>query len=171
MARTDPRVTRLPPRSDERDEALRAADARIERMTWLLENLFRVGGRRFGLEPIIGLIPGAGDLVSGALGLAIIVEAMRFRIPRIVVVRMVLNTLLDLAIGAVPFLGDLFDFAFKSNSRNLALFRRYAADPGQATGDQKAFVIGVILVVVGAIGLALLAVGWLLNLIADSLRI
>src|SRR5215210_2419729 len=101
MTRRDTNVTRLPPRSAERDASLRAADARIERMTWLLENLFRVGGRRFGLEPIIGLIPGAGDVVSGALGLAIIIEAMRFRIPRIVVVRMVLNTVLDVAIGVI----------------------------------------------------------------------
>jgi hypothetical protein len=158
---------------DERAERLRAAEARISRVTWLLENLFRVPGseRRFGLEPIIGLLPGAGDAISGIVGLALIVEALRFRLPKVVIVRMVMNTLLDLVVGIVPVLGDVFDFAFKSNSRNLTLFRRYAADPDRATTGEAAFVVGVILVVVGALLGALLAVGWLLDALARALGI
>lgn len=156
---------------DGRAERLRAAEARISRVTWLLENLFRVPGseRRFGLEPIIGLLPGAGDAISGIVGLALIVEALRFHLPRVVIVRMVMNTLLDLVVGIVPVLGDVFDFAFKSNSRNLTLFRRYAADPDRSTTGEAAFVAGVILVVVGALLGALLAVGWLLDALARAL--
>ena len=161
------------PRSeaDARAERLRAAEARISRVTWLLENLFRVPGsdRRFGLEPIIGLVPGAGDAISGIVGLALIVEALRFRLPKIVIVRMVLNTVVDLVVGIVPVLGDIFDFAFKSNSRNLSLFRRYAADPERSTRTEAAFVVGVILVVVGALVGALLAIGWILDSLARGL--
>jgi len=159
--------------ADERTERLRAAEARISRLTWLLENVFRVPGteRRFGLEPIIGLLPGTGDLISGIVGLGLIVEALRFRLPKVVIVRMVMNTLLDLVVGVVPVLGDLFDFAFKSNSRNLSLFRRYASDPERSTRGETAFVVGVILVVVGALVAALLAIGWLLETLARALGI
>jgi hypothetical protein len=74
-------------------------------------------------------------------------------------------------VGIVPVLGDVFDFAFKSNSRNLTLFRRYAANPDRSTTGEAAFVVGVILVVVGALVGALLAVGWLLDALARALGI
>lgn len=144
---------------------LRAAERRIAAVAWLLDNSIPIPGtrRRFGIEPIIGLIPGAGDLLSAGMGVAILFESARFRLPLIVMVRMVANTLLDLAAGTIPFLGDLFDFAYKSNSRNLELFRRYAQDPGSPTGEHRAFVLGLVLVIIGALALALTAVGWLLN--------
>jgi hypothetical protein len=144
---------------------LRAAERRIAAVAWLLDNSIPIPGtgRRFGIEPIIGLIPGAGDLLSAGMGVAILFESARFRLPPIVMVRMVANTLLDLAAGTIPFLGDLFDFAYKSNSRNLELFRRYAQDPGSPTGEHRAFVLGLVLVIIGALALALTAIGWLLN--------
>jgi hypothetical protein len=111
----------------------------------------------------VGLIPGAGDLLAAGMGVAVLVEAARFRLPRIVMVRMVANTLLDLAAGTIPFLGDLFDFAYKSNTRNLELFRRFARDPGGPTTEHRAFVAGLVLVIVGVLALVLTVVGWLLN--------
>lgn len=147
------------------DERLRAAERRIAGVAWLLDNSIPIPGTRmrFGVEPLVGLIPGAGDLLSAAMGVGILVESARFRLPRIVMVRMVANTLLDLAAGTIPFLGDLFDFAYKSNTRNLELFRKYARDPGAGTGEHKAFVGGLVFLIVGALLLVLTVLGWILN--------
>jgi hypothetical protein len=133
-------------------------------VTRILDDLFTVPGtrQRIGVEPIVGLIPGAGDVMSAAVGIWLIVEATRFRLPPTVIGRMVLNTLVDLVVGLVPILGDLFDFAFKSNSRNLALFRRYASDPGASTREHRLVLIGALAVLVGVAWLVLWAVGRLI---------
>ena len=94
----------------------------------LLDSAFRVPGTqmRFGLDPIVGLLPGAGDLVTGFFSVMILLHSVRLRIPKVVIARMVLNTGLDLLVGAVPLLGDLFDAGFKANLRNLQLLERHA---------------------------------------------
>jgi hypothetical protein len=94
-----------------------------------------------------------GDVVGALVGLWVIAEATRFGIPRVVVARMSLNLLVDLAIGIVPFIGDLFDIVSRSNSRNLALFRTHALDPGASTAGHQAFFVGVVLMIIGAIWL------------------
>jgi hypothetical protein len=83
---------------------------------------------------------------------------------------MVVNALLDLLIGLVPFVGDLFDFVSKPNARNLALFRRYATEPEASTADQRRFFIGLAAVLVGLAWLASLAFGWLLSIEIDIPR-
>jgi len=143
----------------------RAAEHRIALASRLLDDLIVLpGGRRVGLEPILGLVPGLGDIVGGAAGFWLIAEATRFGVPRVVLVRMLVNTLLDLVAGVVPVLGDLFDFAFKSNARNLALFRRHALDPGARTTGSQAFLAGLALVFVGFVWLVIAALGWLLSI-------
>jgi hypothetical protein len=94
----------------------------------LLDSAFRVPGTqmRFGLDPIVGLLPGAGDLVTGFFSVMILLHSVRLRIPKVVIARIVLNTGLDLLVGAVPLLGDLFDAGFKANLRNLRLLERHA---------------------------------------------
>jgi uncharacterized protein DUF4112 len=77
---------------------------------------------------------------------------------------MVVNTVVDLVIGSIPLLGDLFDVVFKSNTRNLALFRRHATDPGASTTEHRAFLAGLVLLLVGVLWLAVVAVGWLLSI-------
>lgn len=80
---------------------------------------------RFGLDPIIGLIPGAGDLISFAISLLIIKSLMDAGLPRGLITKMVFATLLDLAIGAIPLVGDAWDFFFKANRRNLKLAKAF----------------------------------------------
>jgi hypothetical protein len=94
----------------------------------LLDSAFQVPGTRmrFGLDPIVGLIPGAGDVVTGFFAVMILLHSVRLRVPKVVIARMVLNTGLDLLVGAVPLLGDLFDAGFKANLRNLGLLERHA---------------------------------------------
>jgi len=149
----------------QRSGRLAAAERRIALVSRILDDLVTVPGtrRRIGVEPVLGLLPGAGDLISAAVGLWLIVEATRFRLPGLVVARMVLNTVVDLVVGIVPVVGDLFDFAFKSNTRNVELFRRYAADPTAGTREHALVLVGAVVVLVGVAWLILAAIGWLLS--------
>lgn len=106
------------------DRALTA----LRKWAVLLDSAFQVPGTkmRFGLDPIVGLLPGAGDLVTGFFSVMILLHAVRLRIPKVVVARMAINTAIDLIVGAVPLLGDLFDAGFKANLRNLSLLERHA---------------------------------------------
>lgn len=102
-----------------------AARARILRLEQLLEGLVRVPiiGRKVGLDALLGLIPGVGDAAAGALGLYMIWEARNLGASRATLLRMLANVGIDTALGSVPLIGDLFDFAFRSNTRNLKLIR------------------------------------------------
>jgi hypothetical protein len=149
-----------------RTEKFRAFERRYAAVSRLLDDLVRIPGtnQRIGLDPVVGLIPWIGDLVSAAVGFWLIAEAARFRIPSVVLARMVLNTTVDLVAGAIPFIGDLFDVVSRSNSRNLELFRRHALDAYASTAEHRAFLAGLVLVVVGLVWLAASLIGWLLSI-------
>jgi hypothetical protein len=151
---------------DYRTERLKAAERRIAAMSHVLDDLVEIPGtgRRIGVDPVLGLVPVVGDAVSALASIWVIAEAARFRLPPIVLARMILNAVVDLVIGAIPVVGDLFDFVAKANSRNLALFRRHATDPNASTADQKAFFAGLVLLVVGLVWLMAQLVGWLLSI-------
>jgi hypothetical protein len=144
-----------------RAERFASAERRIGRVTKVLDELVEVPGTpiKVGLDPIIGLIPFVGDAIAALAGGWVILEASRFGVPRIVLARMILNLTIDLAIGAIPFVGDLYDFVFHSNTRNLALFRRHALDPDASTRGEQALFIGLALLIVGIIWLVVTAVG------------
>jgi hypothetical protein len=144
-----------------RAERFAAAERRIGRMTHALDELVAVPGTpiRVGLDPIIGLIPVVGDTVSGIVGAWVIAEAARFGVPRIVLGRMAVNLAIDLLVGAIPLLGDVFDVVFRSNSRNLALFRRHALDPQASTRSDQTFFLGLVLLLVGLAWLLFTALG------------
>ena len=121
-----------------------------------------------GLDPVIGLIPVVGDAVAAGVGAWVIAEAARFGVPRVVLGRMILNLLVDLGIGAIPLLGDLYDVAFRSNSRNLELFRRHALDPEASTRGERAFFLGLLLVIAGVLWLGFVALGALVDLLVNT---
>src|SRR6478735_8047923 len=98
-------------------------DPLIEWLAWLMDDSIRVGPWGVGLDGIIGLIPGIGDVAGAAVSALIIARAMRSGISKSAVMRMVVNVALDSLAGAVPFFGDIFDFAFKSNRYNVAIYR------------------------------------------------
>ena len=130
----------------------------LDHLAWLLDNCFKIPGTnwRFGLEALIGLVPGAGDAVSAILGLFLLVRAFQFKLPKIVIVRMLINSLLDFSVGAIPLIGDAFDFVYKSNTRNMKLFREYAEVPLQSTKRHWVFIVCLI---GGFMGLVFLILG------------
>ena len=137
---------------------------RLRRLGNLLDNSIRVPGTnfRFGLDTIIGLVPGVGDLAGGALSLYIIVEAARLGVPRPLLARMGYNVAVDALVGAVPILGDLFDAGFKANLRNLALVQQHADRPLTTERSSRRFAVilavGVLLLLGAGVALGILVV-------------
>ena len=129
----------------------------------LLDSAFQVPGTkmRFGLDPIVGLIPGVGDIITGFFSVMIVIHAVRLQIPKVVIARMMLNTGLDLLVGAVPLLGDLFDAGFKANLRNLSLLERHAHTSLSATRGDYLFVAGCILAVALLVTIPAVLLLWL----------
>jgi hypothetical protein len=115
----------------------------LRRWAVLLDSAFRVPGTRirFGLDAIIGLIPGLGDMSTPAFAGLILLQGVRMRLPLVVQARMVLNAALDMLIGLVPLLGDLVDVAWKANLRNLALLERHARPGVPPARSDYVFVI------------------------------
>jgi hypothetical protein len=146
----------------ERLEALR-------RLAALLDNRFVIPGTdiRFGLDPVLSLVPGVGDLVSPAFAVLLLVQGVQQRIPKVVMVRMLVNALADALIGAVPVAGNIGDIFWRANTRNLALLERHAR-PGAAPSTGDYVVVGLLAAAFGAvifipvfIGIWLAAALWL----------
>ena len=127
-------------------------------LRWLAEMLdtkFRLpGGFRVGWDGILGLIPGAGDLTSGAISLYILVQAAILGAPPAILARMGLNILIDNVVDFVPVVGNLFDFVWKSNTKNIALLDHYLDNPARTVRRSKwaiAFTVAAIVLFMGAI--------------------
>jgi hypothetical protein len=130
----------------------------------LLDDAIAIPGTsfRFGIDPIVGLVPGFGDLLGAAASAYIILEAARVGAPGSVLLRMATNVAIDTIVGSIPVLGDLFDFGWKSNTRNARLLARHIESPVGTRRASTALVIGVLggltLVVVGVMALAVVAI-------------
>ena len=137
----------------------------LRRWARVFDSAFRVPGTgiTFGLDPIIGLIPGLGDLSSPIFSLFVIWHAAKLRVPKIVIARMMLNALIDSAVGAIPVLGDLFDFAWKASAWNLALLERHAMPGTPARRGDWIFVVFCLAVIVLVALLPIIVAVWLLR--------
>lgn len=141
----------------------------LERLAWWLDAAIRVPGTRFriGLDALIGLVPGLGDLIGAALSTYIVVAAARRGVPASVLTRMALNVGIETVVGAVPVAGDLFDAYWKANQRNVRLVREYESRPRRTLRGSRVVVALWIsaaiaaLVVAAALVLAVLRWLWL----------
>jgi hypothetical protein len=125
------------PRDADRIHQLRSV-ARL-----LDESIPLPGGFRIGLDPVIGLVPGLGDVISGAFAFIVIVQAVGLRAPVSILIRMLWNVLVDTLIGSIPIAGDLFDAAYKANTRNVELLSRYHVDPSTTHRTSRLLVFTV----------------------------
>ncbi|HEX7036946.1 MAG TPA: DUF4112 domain-containing protein [Pseudomonadales bacterium] len=120
----------------------------VQRLATWLDDAFTIPGTRFrvGWDSIVGLVPGAGDLLTTLPALWIVMRALDLGVPKVVAARMVLNILIDNLIGAIPILGDLFDAVWKANRRNVELLDRYYRDPQITRRRSTASLAGTLLV-------------------------
>jgi Domain of unknown function (DUF4112) len=137
----------------------------LRRWARIFDSAFRIPGTNitFGLDPILGLIPGIGDLTSPVLALFMIWHAAKLRVPKVVIARMVLNALIDAVAGTVPVIGDLFDFGWKASAWNLALLERHAMPGTPARRGDWIFVVACLAFVVIAALLPIVTIVWLLR--------
>ncbi len=139
--------------------------ATIRRWARLLDTEYRIPGTnlRFGWDPILGLIPGIGDLVGPIFALVLLVHAWRLRVPKVVMARIAINGALDALLGIFPLLGDTVDLFWKANLSSVALLERQTLEGGGARRADWLFVIGVLVVLLSAIVVPLVAVFWIIH--------
>ena len=136
--------------------------AGVRALARLLDSAFEIPGTRFrvGLDALIGLVPGVGDMAGAAVSSYIVLAAARLGAPKPVLFRMILNVAVDAVVGSIPLLGDLFDAGWRANTRNTALLDRHLEAPAETKKHSVSVMIGVVVL------LLLLAVGAVLLTIA-----
>jgi hypothetical protein len=146
----------------------------LEQLAWLMDRAFRVPGTpiRVGLDAILGILPVGGDFLTGLIQTWIVLVAMyRYRVPRAVAMHMAANVLIDTVVGAIPFLGDLFDVFFKANTRNIQLLNQvrdqYQHGEPVSTGPSILFLVGIAVLLASLLALILIGfiavVAWLIH--------
>ena len=161
MSRTNPKLV-VPASGVITGNDVASRTKRVRVLAQLLDSSIPVPGTswKIGFDPIIGLIPGIGDLIGAVMSGYIILEAVRADVPAVTLVRMLVNVGIDTLLGAVPALGDVFDAAWKSNIMNVALLERHLVATGGAPPKRRNVVgvmvlaVVVLLLIVGA-GVAL----------------
>jgi len=145
-------------------------DQNLDLLSHVLDDWFRIPGTsfRFGIDGIVGLIPGIGDILGG-LASTIIVLAAWFRgVPYVTILRMVANVGIEVAVGMIPFFGDWFDIAWKANRRNYALLERSLDAPRQNEWRDWLFLLGLAGVMLLLAVIPLLLMTWVLGLILGA---
>ncbi|MEW6128419.1 MAG: DUF4112 domain-containing protein [Acidobacteriota bacterium] len=144
----------------------------LDKITFYLDQFFRIPGTniRFGLDPIIGFFfPMAGDTVTTLMSIYIVLRSIQFGLPKIVIGRMMFNVALDYLVGSISIFGDLFDFGFKANSKNLKLLERFAKPDARANWTDWLWMFMLIGLLVSAIAFWLWFIFWLFQSVNNSL--
>ena len=139
------------------EERLPAPDPWVRHLAYLMDGAIPIGRWSIGLDPLIGMVPGIGDLVGALISLVIVARAVQTGIPRIAVARMLANITIDTLVGSIPLFGDAFDFAFKYNLKNLKIYEESLLDRRASTVRHWWFFAVMFLVI--AAGFAAIAVG------------
>ena len=137
--------------------------ATAELLAKIPDTTVKIPGTPFyvGLDPLLGLIPGIGDMLANLIGTVILVLAARLHVPKVVMTRMSLNLLINGTVGAIPIAGDLFSIWFRSHARNAELLRRAAGQPYRESQQARLYVAGIIAGTVVLLLLAIAAVLWI----------
>jgi len=141
----------------------------LDTLAKLMDSQFKIPGTnlKFGLDAIIGLVPGAGDMAGFLVSGYMVIVMVQNGASGFVLARIMLNVLIDALIGSIPFIGDIFDFAFKANERNMKLVREHYLDGRHRGGAWKVIVPFLFILFAffaGVVWMAYALVGWLINL-------
>ena len=168
MSSTDPEWELLPP---EEKEKRAAVEPLFRWLALLMDNFLRVPGTNFrvGIDPLIGMLPGVGDMASAIASAVALIFAARQGLPKILIARMASNILINELIGIIPGIGDAFSFWFKSNARNHALLKSYSARPGGSRKSDWIFVAAILVVLFVIVCAGLLVSAYLLILLGRVL--
>jgi Domain of unknown function (DUF4112) len=139
-----------------------APDPWIEKLAYVMDRSIPIGRWRIGLDGIIGLIPGLGDLIGALVSALIVAAGIQARLPRSAIARMVANVAIEAAVGVVPFLGDLFDMAWKANTKNVEIFRQALKGERSRTRDSM-FVVGIVVAILAIVAIPVIAIVLLVN--------
>jgi len=142
----------------------------IERMSNLLDNKFSIGGFKFGLDPLLNLIPYAGQFIAFATSLSLVVIMLRNGAGSKVAVKMLLNVMLDAILGAIPLIGYVFDFFNKANKKNVKLLKEHYFEgkhQGSARGLLITLFIIIVLLCVGIFYLMWVLAEWLFSVLGS----
>ena len=145
----------LPP--EERSQARSSIESVFNLVSLVMDRLIKIPGlkKRLGLNPIVDLVPGFGDIAAALVSVSVLVYGIRRGIPKIVLGRMALNVLINEVVGLIPVVGSIFAFWFTANTRNYELVRAHLDTPGRSTKTDKVFVsviLGlIVLVILGSI--------------------
>ena len=150
-------------------------DDSLRRLSWLMDDLIRVPGLgwRFGLDALVGLIPGFGDTATSLVSLYVLVSAVRYGVPKVTLLRMGLNIGIDYVVGSFPLVGDVFDAWWKSNQRNVDLLSKRATVSATEARKGKLsdwLFVGFIIVLLAGLAIGAAAVSlYFLMLVASQL--
>jgi len=134
-----------------------------------MDESVRVGPWAIGIDPLIGLIPGFGDMAGAVVSSILVARAMQSGIAKSAILRMVINVALDSLAGAIPFVGDIFDFAFKSNVYNLRIYREALRGERKPLRDWL-FILFVVLLLLVIILLPIVGLIYLTRLVISYIR-
>ena len=142
-------------------------DPFIEWLAWLMDESIRIGPWSIGLDGFLGLIPGLGDMAGAAVSTLIIARAMQSGIPRSAIIRMVINVAVDSLAGSIPLAGDIFDFAYKSNVKNLQIYRQTLRGERRPVKDWG-FIVLVFAILLMIVALPIVGLVYLAKFLADK---
>jgi len=141
-------------------ERLPQRDQWMQHLAYVMDSAIQIGPWWIGLDPLIGLVPGFGDLIGAFISMLIVGRAVRAGIPRIAIARMVTNIAIDTLVGSIPLFGDAFDFAYKSNLKNLRIYEQSLYDGRTGTARHWGFFLALVL------GLAAIGAGLVYGIVA-----
>jgi hypothetical protein len=143
----------------------RITNEHLDYIAALLDDMWRIPGTkiRFGLDALVGWIPGIGDSLAAIASSLIVLVSWRRGVPSITLVRMVANILLETTVGAIPVVGDVFHIAWKANRRNYRLLIREKQQPGSHTGRDWMFLALIVFTAIAAVAFPVGMLIWLLR--------
>jgi hypothetical protein len=156
------------PQASRRREPVPFDDPLAEQLAWLMDSSIGIGPFSFGLDALIGLIPGLGDVLTTLVSMVIVGRALQNGVRRPAILRMLVNIGVDTIVGSIPVIGDLFDFAYKSNIKNMKIYRESLSGTREPARDW-AFIAIVAVVLFLMIALPIVVLVYILQWITSSL--